>query len=243
MLGRDDGILSPRELAAAFQLDFKPPAEGAKRKGSLLRTIVALLLIAAVSAGITLALRPDWRAIVFDAAGEKLDLWKTKLEEPAKPANASNNVSIAKTPSSTPPAVKQVPAPKLITETPVTPAPVTPTPAPTPTADTPPQIAAAPTPPTPAPDPTPKPIPTPTPPVPPAPTPTPPTPSVDVDSLTLDQAIDKASQWRNQAIDAQIKGDWAGAVKLYEQIEKLPRDAWPSDVELKLEIARKRAAG
>ena len=250
VMGRDEGILSARELAAAFQLDFKPPADAnARRKGSLLRTIVALLLIAAVSAAITLALRPDWRTIVFDAAGEKLNLWKTKLEEPAKPSTSTSNTAIAKAPTPTAPvkpapAPAPKPAPVIEKPAPVAPAPVepTPAPAPAPTAETPPVIATPPTPPTPAPDPTPKPIPTPPPPVPPTPTPTPPTPSLDLDSLTLDQAIEKASQWRNQAMDAQAKGDWTAAVKLYEQIEKLPRDAWPSDVELKLDIARKRAS-
>ena len=295
-----EGILSARELAAAFQLDFKPKGEktspsttgglpNPNRKGSLLRTIFFFLLIMLASATITLLLRPDWRKIVFDAANAKFVSVKKTLETPV---SKSPSPGVAKTPSAAPVTVppKPVPvpapvpapntavvaepvpstnapkptpaapvdtlspalAPEQIAELPAksTPAPV-PIPTPAPAAELPAPPAAEPTPepaavatPVPAPAPVFEP---PTQPLAPAPTPPAPTPlpvdNTDIDSLTLDQAVDKASQWRNQAIDAGARGDWAGAVSLYERIEKLPKDAWPSDVELKLEIARKRARG
>ena len=39
-------------------------------------------------------------------------------------------------------------------------------------------------------------------------------------------------------MDAEIRSDMAEAARIYEQIEKLPQDAWPSDLELRLKLAR-----
>lgn len=266
---KEEGILTARELAAAFQLDFKPPGEALPpRKGSMLRTIVALIVIAAVAAGITLALRPDWRATVFAAASEKLDGMKAELEKPGNasppPANIKPQLppAVVKTqpmiaaPITTPPVVADTPpantTPPITAPPKPEPAPVVavaPTPAPAHVFDPAPAAVVTPPPPVvvapPAPDPTPKPVPNPPSPAPPSPAPVPPArkpaPSDNIDDLTIDQAIERASQWRNLAIDAEAKRDWAGAVAFYEKIEKLPKDAWPSDVEMRLENARKRA--
>ncbi|HWE04202.1 MAG TPA: hypothetical protein VG326_17480 [Tepidisphaeraceae bacterium] len=40
----------------------------------------------------------------------------------------------------------------------------------------------------------------------------------------------------HQAMDAEFRNDMAGAVRIYEQIEKLPQDAWPSDLELRIKL-------
>jgi TPR repeat protein len=45
--------------------------------------------------------------------------------------------------------------------------------------------------------------------------------------------------WRN-AIDAEVKGDYASAVRLYEQIRRLPPDVWPPGLDMRLTAARQR---
>ena len=75
-----------------------------------------------------------------------------------------------------------------------------------------------------------------------APQPEAPAPAVEIpQNLTLDQAISLASDLRNRAMDAEAKRDWATAVHLYEQIMTLPRDAWPADVQLRLDNDRRNA--
>ena len=44
--------------------------------------------------------------------------------------------------------------------------------------------------------------------------------------------------WRN-AITAEANGDYALAVKYYEQIKKLPPVAWPGGLDLRMEDARR----
>jgi len=46
---------------------------------------------------------------------------------------------------------------------------------------------------------------------------------------------------RSTAIDAEAAGDDAKAVVQYEQIRKLPREYWPSDLDLRLEAAKARS--
>src|SRR5207253_549424 len=75
----DPGILSAKELAAAFQLEFSPggPAHAPRRSSAASavkrpkaspprsrrgRVLVALLLLAILGGGAALYLRPDWRA-------------------------------------------------------------------------------------------------------------------------------------------------------------------------------------
>lgn len=68
----DAGILSARELAAAFQLDFKPAnpdvVATTEKRPSLGKTIAALILLAAVGTAAVLYFKPEYR----DAVTSKL---------------------------------------------------------------------------------------------------------------------------------------------------------------------------
>jgi outer membrane biosynthesis protein TonB len=52
---------------------------------------------------------------------------------------------------------------------------------------------------------------------------------------------DKARALYIKGIDAEQQVDFAGAAKCYEQIMKLPREVWPTDVEVRLRLVRKQA--
>jgi hypothetical protein len=58
-----------------------------------------------------------------------------------------------------------------------------------------------------------------------------------------DDRFTKARNLRNQGIDAGIRGNYAAAVTLFEQIKELPRDCWPGDLELRLRAAKANAEG
>lgn len=58
---------------------------------------------------------------------------------------------------------------------------------------------------------------------------------------SLDQAIATAADLRKSALDAEAKKDWQAAVLIYEQIAKLPEAAHPSDLKVRLSVARDRA--
>jgi hypothetical protein len=60
-------------------------------------------------------------------------------------------------------------------------------------------------------------------------------------SLSAAEAIDQARQLWRAAIDAEARRDFTGATRLYEQIKQLPSDAWPAGLQLRLEMAQKRA--
>lgn len=62
-------------------------------------------------------------------------------------------------------------------------------------------------------------------------------PPVVVDSQTL---IEQARSLRRSAIDAEAAGDYARAARLYEQITTLPREYWPGDLQVRLDAARQR---
>ena len=227
---REESILSARELATAFQLDFKPTGRsGGRGPRRPVRTLAALLLILLIAGGIVLGLREDWRTTTFTYAKVTWARLSAKLEQPAKPTTF--NPSTRPTVSSVRP----------------TPMPNTPEPVKPPTSE--PQVAPPPAPPAKPPEAvviapppaaiveTPKPS---------VVTPLPPPEHVDVvppADLTIDQATTLASDLRNKALDAQGRNDWPTAVKLYEQIQRLPRDAWPADLTMRLDLARKRAGG
>lgn len=237
---KEESILTARELAAAFQLDFKPPpnTNRAKRPRRPVRTLFSLLLIGLVAGAIVLGLRPDWRQTSFAWATEKWSELAASLERPAKPPQASappTQIDPVRTPA------RDVPPPTPTRQPPVPPADSSPPPTPPPTANVPPPEARV--------EPrieTPKPLVV----APPAPTPLAP-PPVAVpapeltpvpDDLNMDQATQLASELRLKAIDAQARNDWPLALRCYEQIQRLPREAWPADLPLRLDMARRRAA-
>lgn len=66
-------------------------------------------------------------------------------------------------------------------------------------------------------------------------------PGFDASTMTLEEAIATAATLRTSALDAEARKDWAAAVLIYEQIAKLPEGAHPSDLKVKLSVARDRA--
>lgn len=58
---------------------------------------------------------------------------------------------------------------------------------------------------------------------------------------SLDESIATAASLRTSALDAEARRDWQAAVTIYEQISKLPEAAHPSDLKVKLAVARERA--
>ena len=88
-----------------------------------------------------------------------------------------------------------------------------------------------------------------TPPAPPSPAPIAPAPaaraSILPDRPVLVGAAPSTSEiWtlHSKGLEAEGRQDWAEAVHCYEQIEQAPKDQWPSDVKIRLEIAQ-RALG
>lgn len=59
--------------------------------------------------------------------------------------------------------------------------------------------------------------------------------------MSLEEAIANAAHLRTSALDAEARRDWQAAVLIYEQIAKLPEGAHPSDLKVKLAVARERA--
>ncbi len=257
---QEEAILTAKELAAAFQLDFKPtpgnttsrgtalidsPAakprkieNTAKKKsgGGALKTVLVLLLIGAIAVAIVMVLRPDvrdqsvaWLNTTWASIKSSLEAPANKSTEPAKqPANTPATPA-KPAPAVPPPAPKPAVNEPKVVERPASPVPVEPkveTPKP-------PEVAKVEPPPvTPAPAPV----------KPPAPIPAPAPPAVvvpEIDpNLTIEQAEVLARQLRERAIDAEGR-DWRAAVRLYEQIQKLPADVWPRDLQLRLDRAQK----
>jgi hypothetical protein len=240
---KEESILSAKELAAAFQLDFRPPGSRGSGGGRRpVRTLAALLLIALIAGGIVMVMRPDWRETTKSWATEKWGTLTASLETPAKPnstpakpaqsgkepalvspVNKPTVVETPRPPAVTPPKPVQSPEPAVVENRP-------PVPVPPPTVE--PKIEPKPEPPPVAVTPPPKPQPAPV---------LVPLPDVSPDELTIEQATTRASELRLRAMDAQARGAWPDALQLYEQIQKLPREAWPADLQLRLDIATRRA--
>lgn len=210
-------VVSAMELAAALQ-DDPNHADVASPRWRAMKVIALLLLVAVIGAGGFFYFMPEYRAPaltwVNDTKASIQDKWNSMQWEGTK-------APVAK-PADPAPVARQAPMP--------IPAPdVEPAPAPE-VAVKPPaaQMAAAPVAPTPTVE---------TPPA--APEIKAPTAPAAVDpSAALDQA---RTLWR-QAIDAEARQDFSGATKLYEQIKRLPSDAWPAGLQLRLDYALKQSS-
>jgi hypothetical protein len=55
-----------------------------------------------------------------------------------------------------------------------------------------------------------------------------------------DVAYDRAIVLWRQALDAEQAGNYAEAVRTYEELQKLPKDVWPAPLEINLKLARRR---
>jgi hypothetical protein len=232
----EESILSAKELAAAFQLNFKPsPAsrdtllENKNLKPRLspppqrmgfLTTLLILSVIVIAAVAVVLGLRADLRDQAFAwAAAQWADL-KSVLEAPASPVKVNSPVSFPvdssdsrNTPAPTPRKLESPPTPIPSATPSVPPTEVTnkvDPPVPTPAVISPPPSVVS----------------------------SAPTSKSDVPStLDIDQAMSLAQQLRKNAIEAEGH-DWATALKLYEQIQKLPPEAWPKDLQIRIDRAK-----
>lgn len=202
----DEGILSAKELAAAFQLDFRPA--GKRRRFGKSKTLFALLLIAAVSAGILFYLRPDYRVRSTEWARGAWSSGQAYFNAPAatRPATAAAPAAATRPLfPSTPKPIRPADAGPVATAPAQTvpPAVVTPAPQPKPFVAEPPPETAPP-----------------------------------IDPVL---AVEQARMLRGRAIDAEFQRDYPLALKLYQQIERLPREAWPPDLQVRLDEVKRKA--
>jgi len=238
LAGKDEKILTARELAAAFQLDFNPPGEKPRKKFPILRSFAAILFIGVVGAAVVLALRPDWRDTSAQWASEKWSTVRATLERPATPANKP-----LASPAQAKPAIDKPVANKPVANKPVPSNPVAPSVTKVPEA-VPPFVV---TPDVPAPSTVVEPIVTK---APEAIAANQPVQSVEATAdnpidipsdMSIDQATELGKKLRLQGMDAEAGNNFRRALRIYEAIQRLPRDAWPADLTLKLEAARRRA--
>ena len=60
---------------------------------------------------------------------------------------------------------------------------------------------------------------------------------------TLEQAMEESRKLYGQALDAEGRNDYAAALRFYEQIKKLRRDAWPGGLQVRIDLAREALKG
>ncbi|HEV2294253.1 MAG TPA: hypothetical protein VGR35_10375 [Tepidisphaeraceae bacterium] len=252
----EDGILSARDLATAFQLDFTP-AEG-NRTGRFKRVALVGMLLAVSAGAIALIANPDYR----DGARLWLNEKTTALRGAVTGRSAATppraTVAAAATDSNAPKAVAAAPATQPSPEEKFPLPPLPPQPEltvaqpqipPAREAESAPETQPAIATPAPAAQVTVAPVPSNS--AESAPRPQPPAepsesakdkPVAKVAAAPVDSA--KVSEqaivlWR-QALDAEGRRDYATAVEHYEAIKKLPRSTWPAGLEINLEYAKKR---
>ncbi len=232
ILGND--ILSPREVATAFQVDYKPHSPRRIIRKTL-AVFVMLLLISAVAFGAMLYINPplrekagEWTQRQYVAA--RHFVMETFQSAPADPTVAA---PAASTPAATgsetsPPPPTMLPPPR---RTPVVEPPVAPSPDRA-------KVPAAPQADPPATQPAPR--------VPAVaalesgdPVASPPS-SAPPSVYATDDLYERVREhWRN-ALDAEAMQDFPEAIQHYQQIQKLPKSVWPANLELRLQQARKQ---
>lgn len=263
----DDGILSARDLATAFQLDFTPDAR--RGSGAIRRVMVVGLLLAVSGGAITLMAKPSYRDGVrlwvserSTALGGAVTGRPTPLPRPPAVASAGDEMtkttSAVAVPATQPSPEAKFPLPPRPPE-PRFPQPQFPESQFQVSVDNS-QVQSAPQTqgaadsefdamtPSPAPRVTMAPVP-----VDPA-TSQPAAQNPQPQQLTKDQPVAKVAAapvdaakaseqaitlWR-QALDAEGRRDYAKAVEHYQAIKKLPRSTWPAGLEINLEYATKR---
>lgn len=268
-LRRGEEILTARELAAAFQLDFQPADQRSEKHGwtkprKLKRKIalVALLLIAGLVAA-ALVKRPDWRAQAVAWSNKSVASMKQlvakassdapKPAETASESTGSKAENVTKLSESVSPENGNVtdPAPPVEDQaaqagaqaSPINPGALI---APDPANVTAATSSAATSTTTTIDDPPSIALPNP------AITAesqgvrpsdnivsSPSTGATSPTSLSGADQLDQARTLYRQAIDAEAKRDSSEAVRLYEKVKRLPREVWPGDLEIRLERARR----
>jgi hypothetical protein len=250
--GGDDALLTPQELAAAFQLDFSPanpPPQRQLRPPRRLAMVAAVLMLIALGATALLYLRPDLR--------RKASAWGEATLASVKSFIASRTSPAAPVPSPTattrpggmmpgssapahgrvdqPVAITPTPPPApprkvAVIETPLSspPKPAVPPPAPAAAKTDAAQVATAAV----------KAEATPDRPKAPAPAPAPPRTKRHFNSIT--EAYDEEKLLWGKAIDAEANQDYVEAVRCYEEIKLLPVEVQPPALDVRLELARRR---
>jgi hypothetical protein len=262
--GPDDALLTPQELATAFQLNFGPsaPANGqprSRRRRHPLRAAFAILLLIGLGVAALLYLRPDLRAKASAWSEQTVASVKEFIASrtspqparppaaPTRPPNGAGGTSPAsQAPRSRPsqPVVivpPSAPPPRPVAVSDGTPKTLV-TPAPAKAADAA-QVATG----TVKADALPKAeaLP-PVPPVPPpaaAPPPqAPPAPPQRTKRqfTSITEAYDEEKRLWSKAIDAEANQDFVEAVRCYEEIEQLPREVHPPALSVRLELARRQ---
>jgi hypothetical protein len=262
---RDGGFLSAKDLAAAFKLNhqmalaarelkgqgddtpakgddapsrYKPAVSGSRRGSRRMGGRLFLIVLVVAWAVLIVWIVPSWHARVTA-------FW-------SRVSHATNSGV---------PAVAPVPAPEKTDEPPAatdpapeglapTTIPVEPPPATLPAIREPAPANVIPSSPATAPGaseasspvhpspPAPAPVPPSAPPIPPPSAIAPPPTTAQSPAAVPLSANAQAKILYHQAMDAEIRSDMAEAARIYEEIEKLPQDAWPSDLELRLKLAK-----
>lgn len=252
--GVEDALLTPQELAAAFQLDFTPPSKpraGKKRKA----TVLAILALGALA---FFYFSPDAREKTGSWGGRTVESVKGFITSRTAPASAvpvmpklpkTSPIEIEPADASDPvPAAVAEAMPKQL-ETPVAPKPEPDRVGlsrPEPTRAEP-QVAKetvkedVATAPSPAVAPVMPPVPPPVEPAPVVPAPVVEAPKAVEPAKVVDTRppYDQAKDLWRRAIDAEANQDFVEAVNCYEQIKKLPADVQPWGLEVRLDQARK----
>ncbi len=238
-------LLSPRDLAAAFSLDFnaatKAPEPTPRRRGRVLKVIGLLILLGILGLVAALALHPPFRRQVFEPISRYLDEVKPRWQKPSSvPAPTPKETPEAapepqaKSPVPPPPPQEQTTPPVQPGAQPLS---LQKLPLPPVTSSAPAESAAPPAVPASTPSPT-------QPATPPESKTPPPAPSpAQNEPEETNSPIDRSDQVRQlwiKAIDAEGSGDLAGAIKIYEKIQTFPSDLWPVSLELRLEQAKKQ---
>ena len=250
----DDGILSARDLATAFQLDFNPDSRRAA--GGLKRIILVGILLAVSGGAVVLMMNQQYRDSAHVWLSEKSSAVRGMVTGRTTPTTSHpSNAEQPKPVTAVAPATQPSPEAAF----PLPPRPVEPAPealAVKPAIPETQPAAAAPE----------------TKPVVPQPQPSAqvtvaPVPSPRVESATRPQqppqqakesakepavskvaaapvvaakASDQAITLWRQALDAEARRDYAKAVEHYEAIKKLPKSTWPAGLEINLSLAKKR---
>jgi hypothetical protein len=265
---RAEGFLSPQDLAAAFNLDFRPKGGPARkqqqqstaRRPSIKsrpprwgRRFLVLVFLAAIGGtAYALATKPVLRAQALDYSRQAIDWTKQKYAElhermAAKPPRSTSTTPNAGLPADPLDTTAAIPA------TPRTHAPVSES-----------NGATVPAPQTPATSPAAAPTSSPSPwdqlygkpkqtksdisgqkqsvsTATPPPTPPPDASPPPVSSrVKRPGTLDEMRTLYRQAIDAEGDNDFATAVKKYEQIKEFTPDLWPADLNLRLTQARRQ---
>jgi len=217
---RQDNVLTARDLATAFSLQYEPYSRpGQRRKSRLGRAIVMTIVLLLMGGGALIYFVPSLQDKAIAEYHQLVPQSSGSVVTPVRQAHVTTPA-----PSDTPPWSAKLPKVETPITTPTAPvaAPETPVAAPTAPSNSSETKAPAPQP---------------------AAANLPPASSDAGAVAASDEDLDQlAMKLHNQGLDAEARHDYASAVGYYQQIEKLPREHWPADTQELLNAAQQRAA-